>query len=138
MKRNKTLQEAKADTWEVFSLWVRLTNSAHGLAQCYTCGATGHVREMHAGHAISGRHNAVLFDLFLVRPQCVKCNIYNHGEYGRFAARLISEFGAEWYEEKLRLCSKTTSRAVKYTRADLDEMTQFFREDIKNTRLNNR
>ena len=137
MKRSKTktLKTAKADTWKVFSLWVRLKDSRHGLNQCYTCGLVGHVKDMHAGHALGGRHNAVLFDLFLVRPQCRQCNMYNNGQYNRFRLRLIDEFDQEWYDEKLRLCSKT-GRIMKYTTADLDEMIEWFREDIKITSLN--
>lgn len=135
-KKIKTLPQAKAKTWEIFSLWVRLVSAdKNGFVECYTCGKKDLPKYMQAGHAIGGRHNAVIFDYFLVQPQCAVCNIFNKGEYGKFAAKLIAEFGLEWYDEKQRLCGKSTNRVVKYTRCDLEEIAEFCREEIKTKTL---
>lgn len=70
---------------------------------------------MQAGHAIGGRHNAVLFDLDLIRVQCVQCNVFLHGNYHIFTTKLIRENGLEWWEQKLA----NSRRIVKLTRLDL-------------------
>ena len=135
IKKKMTLPRLKKKVWKAFSIYIRHQTKEY--IPCYTCGQVNHWTCLHAGHAIAGRHNGVIFDLFLVRPQCAKCNIYNGGEYGKFAAKLIREFGLEWYEAKQRLCSKGSSRIVKYTRDEYIEMLQFFTEHGKESHAKN-
>lgn len=46
---------------------------------------------MDAGHGISGRGNSILFEERVIRPQDKKCNIFLHGNYEVFVARLMRE-----------------------------------------------
>ena len=73
---------------------------------------------MQSGHAIPGRHNAVLFDEEIIRIQCSTCNIFKRGNYQVFVPKLIREHGfdgLDWWDEKLR----EARRIVKFTRQDL-------------------
>lgn len=73
-------------------------------------------KDAHAGHALPGRHNAVLFDEEIVRPQCPRDNLFMGGRYEIFAAKLIRENGLKWFEEKL----SGARQVVKLTRSDLE------------------
>lgn len=75
-------------------------------------------KEAHAGHAIPGRTNSVLFDADIVKPQCPTDNIWKGGQYHIFATKLIRAHGMDWWEQKL-IDSK---RVVKYTAADLEDL----------------
>lgn len=130
--KKKTLSQIKSKVWEIFSLYVRLTNAdENGFVTCYTCGRKDLVKYMQAGHGIGGRHGAVLFNPFIVRPQCFDCNVINKGEYERFAAKLTHEFGQEWYDDMKLHSSKSSSRVVKYTFSEYEEIAEFCREEIK-------
>jgi hypothetical protein len=123
VKKPASLKTTKRKCWKVFSQWIRLKDSDEGgTASCYTCGALAHYKDLHAGHAIPGRHNAVLFDEDIVKPQCPRCNIFGSGQYHIFATKLIKEHGMDWWENKLIGAKKP----VKYTRTDLEELLAEF------------
>ena len=86
--------------------------------QCYTCGALMFWKESQAGHAIGGRHNAVLLDEEICRPQCVRCNVFMRGQYPIFTAKLIRENGLDWFEGKLQ----NARQVLKLARSDYEEM----------------
>lgn len=81
---------------------------------------------MQAGHAIPGRHNAVLLDEEIVKPQCVGCNVLGRGMYHIFSTKLILEHGMDFWLGKLA-GSKAT---VKMTRADYEEIAEELREKL--------
>jgi hypothetical protein len=123
MKNKPSLRALKKKVWKAFSLWIRLRDADEGgTVSCYTCGALMHWKESHAGHAIPGRTNAVLFDPEIVRTQDPKCNLFGGGMYHIFATKLIKEHGLEWWENKLIGAKKP----VKYTRTDLEELLADF------------
>jgi len=101
-KKKKTLKlvsmkKLKKDTWDLMSKYVRLSYADRfGMCVCYTCGVRRHWKEMQAGHGISGRGNAILFELQIIRVQCMPCNIYKHGNYQVFIPKLIKEIGNEY------------------------------------------
>jgi hypothetical protein len=125
--KKPSLSSLKKKCWKVFSEWIRRKDADEGgTDRCYTCGKLAHWKELHAGHAIPGRHNAVLFDTDIVKPQCPPCNIWGGGQYHIFATKLIKENSMEWWEAKL----EGARRTVKYTHADMEEMTNFYKEKI--------
>lgn len=129
-KKTKTLAKLKKDAWSLLSELVRLRAADEGgTVQCYTCGKLGYWRAdgMQAGHAIPGRHGAVLFDEEIIRVQCYACNCGRGGNYPVFTTKLIREKGLEWWEGKLA----GSSRVVKYTRADLQALIDNYRENIE-------
>ena len=125
--RRTSLKALKNKCWKLFSEWIRRKDAdAGGTERCFTCGKLAHWKELHAGHAIPGRHNAVLFDEEIVKPQCPRDNIFLGGRYEIFTTRLIKEHGMEWWERKL----EESRRVVKYTRSDLEDLIQQYKERL--------
>jgi hypothetical protein len=112
----------------VFSEYVRRRGAdAGGTERCYTCGAPNHWKALQCGHAIGGRHNAVLFDEDICRPQCVRCNVMLRGNYPIFTTNLIKENGLEWWEGKLA----GARQVVKWARSDLEDLIQTYKQKLE-------
>lgn len=127
-KKQKSLRILKDRAWKVFSEYIRRKDAdAGGTECCYTCGKLAHWKELHAGHALPGRHNAVLFDEAIVKPQCPVCNIWKGGNYPIFTTKLIKENGMEWWEEKL----EGAKRLVKFTRADVEDLIAGYKAKLE-------
>lgn len=119
MGKTKSLKTIKAKAWKLFSEYVRRKDADEGgTTRCYTCLQLAHWKELQCGHSIPGRHNAVLFDAEICRPQCQRCNIWCGGSYHMFTTRLIKENGMDWWEAKL----EGSREVVKYTRSDLEDL----------------
>lgn len=128
MKKKKTLAQLKKQAWKLCSLFVRRKDADEGgFVSCYTCGAPIHWKlEAQAGHAIPGRHAAVLLDTDIIRPQCRRCNLFMGGRYEIFTAKLIRENGLDWFDQKL----SGAREVVKLTRADLEDRISFFKQKL--------
>ena len=126
MKKKPSLKSLKNKAWKLCSEYVRRKDADEGgFVGCYTCGTSLHWKlEAQAGHAIGGRNNAVLFDVDILRPQCVACNVFRRGNYPVFTAKLIRENGLEWFEQKL-IASR---QAVKISRTDYEEKIGHFKQ----------
>ena len=116
-RKPPTLAKLKKVGWKLLSECIRREAADHsGYVRCFTCDWVGlWNRGAQAGHAIGGRHGAVLFDQDIIRPQCKRCNVFLRGNYGVFALRLIQENGETWYARKL----SDSHKVVKYSRVDL-------------------
>lgn len=115
--RRPPLRALKAKAWKLFSEYVRRRDAdAGGTEHCYTCGTPKFWKELQCGHAIPGRHNAVLLDEEICRPQCPRCNVFMGGRYEIFATKLIKERGMDWWEKKLF----GSRGVVKLSRADME------------------
>jgi len=105
MKRTKLRKHSKSpisklkkEAWRVFSLFIR----ARDKYICFTCDKDlKGSRTLHAGHFISRRVNATLFDEINVAAQCMYCNLYNYGASGEFARRLIKKYGQKEFNNLL-------------------------------------
>ena len=121
--RKSSTRNLKRKAWVACSRYVRSRAAdSHGIAQCVTCGQPAHWKALQAGHAIPGRHNRVLIDLDIIRPQCYRCNVALRGRLHIFAAKLIKENGLAWWERK-EFESRGT---LKLTRADYEELIERF------------
>lgn len=125
--RKPSLASLKVKAWNVLSRHVRQSAAnSHGVVECYTCGANDDWKWMQAGHAIPGRHGAVLFDLEIIRPQCYRCNVPMRGMHHVFAHKLMNEYevyhpglsGIAWWDQKLFKARKEK----KWDRSDLEEL----------------
>lgn len=125
-KKQKSISRLRKIAWDLLSKIIRLTYSNNGYATCYTCGGCSDLSQMQAGHAIGGRHNAVLFDESILRVQCVRCNVFLRGNYPVFAAKLVRENGIDWWEKKLEESNKIKI----YTRGDLESLIESYRERL--------
>src|SRR5690348_2406650 len=73
-RKAKSLSQLKKQAWCLLSQIVRRSRlNIYDQAYCYTCEEWKPWQELQAGHAIGGRHNAVLFDEEILRPQCMAC-----------------------------------------------------------------
>jgi hypothetical protein len=126
-KKKPTLRGLKNKAWKIFSEWIRRKDADQGgTVTCYTCGKLMFWKEAHAGHALPGRHNAVLLDNDIVRVQCPPCNLWKGGNYPVFTAKLIRENGLEWFESKLQ----GAKQVVKYTRSDLEDLINDYKQKL--------
>lgn len=126
-KRLKSLRTLKAKAWKLFSEYIRTRDADEGgTERCYTCGALAHWKELQCGHAIGGRHSAVLFDPDICRPQCVRCNVFLRGNYPIFTTKLIKENGISWFEDKIQ----GARQIVKYTRSDIEGMIENYKAKL--------
>ena len=119
--KGRSLASLKKLAWKLLSLKIRRqASNSWGYCKCYTCGVTKRYQELQAGHAIPGRRGAVLFDEDIIKPQCVACNVFNHGRLDIFATNLIRLHGLDWWEDKLQ-----ASRQVrKWSRAELEQLIE--------------
>lgn len=108
-KKPKTpRQKAKDAAWDAFSIYIRTRDCLRFTGKpdegmCVTCKRWYPFKKLQAGHFISGRGNAVLFDDRLVYTQCLGCNGNppygkggNYVEYFRF---MLDEVGLEKIDE---------------------------------------
>lgn len=72
------------------------------LGRCITCGRNYHIDALQAGHAISGRRNAVLFNVQIIHTQCYGCNVIAHGSQKKFRKILAERHGEEWMQNQER------------------------------------
>lgn len=136
MKKTKKLKKIKQPSinslkkkaWKLCSEYVRRSNAdKDGTVSCYTCGVKKHWKEIQAGHAIPGRHNAILFYLKAIKPQCIGCNLFKSGNYTKFHIRLEKEYGFGILQE----LENVDKENHKFTVAELLEKIEFFKNELK-------
>jgi hypothetical protein len=96
----RSITSLKKDAWRLMSIKIRKRYSdMNGNCACYTCQEVKPLKEMQAGHGVSGRGNYILFLESIIRPQCYGCNIGRGGNYQIFVPKLIRELGQDVYEQ---------------------------------------
>ena len=112
----------KLDT--VFSQYIRLSNADNnGYCTCVTCNKTFFWKEIQAGHFMSRKHYSTRWDERNVKPQCVRCNIYNQGEGYLYSLYLGDKLS------KILLYESRELR--KFTNIELEEMIKDYSERLK-------
>jgi hypothetical protein len=109
----------------IFSQYIRLSNSKNGNCTCVTCGKVGDWKNggMQAGHFQSRKHYSTRWDERNVKPQCVGCNMFKAGEQYKFSLYL----GGKLSEELLQKSRET----VKFADVDLIEMVDYYSDKLK-------
>lgn len=126
--KKATLKSLKNKCWKVFSEFIRKRGADEGGTNtCITCGAQKFWKELHAGHFVGGRTNAVLFNEEIVHPQCLTCNVFLSGNYGPYTLKMIDMYGRERVEEFLSL----KHQVLKYTRSDLEALIESYKEKLR-------
>ena len=107
MAKKGTITYEKKKAWDWFSKYIRLrdaiqTTKTKTHAKCCTCGkiypAFGRGC-LQAGHYISGRRNAYLFDEKGCHAQCYNCNINLKGNTIKYRKFLVAKFGEKEVEK---------------------------------------
>lgn len=127
LKKKTSLRILKAKCWRLFSEYIRKRGADEGGTNtCITCGIPKFWKELHAGHFVSGRTNAVLFDERITWPQCPRCNLWLGGNYAKYTLKMLDMYGREKVDELLDLKHKT----VKYSRADVESLILDFKQKL--------
>ncbi len=124
-----SLKAQKAKTWKAFSRYIRHKYSDGDNCECFTCGCVRPIKEMQAGHGISGRTTSILFLEEIVRPQCVACNMFKAGMYEVFIPKLIDLYGREGYEEFVRMKHQPRKFTVEELKEMEDEWTTWLKQN---------
>jgi len=129
MKRKPpTVSKLKKKAWSLFSKYLRMKYAdADGYCACYTCGTVKHYKELQAGHLLTGRGNAILFEWNCVRPQCYVCNIIRNGNHEEYVPKFMAECGEEEFYRLKRL-KKTV---VKFSISELEDKIAELKAKIK-------
>ncbi len=77
----------------MFSQYVRLRDSAGGLAVCITCGVKKPIKEMQCGHFVKRSVNLLRYDEENCNAQCYSCNVMRYGEQYLYAKALDDKYG---------------------------------------------
>ena len=108
MKKKPSLSAAKKKAWAAMSKWIRTKDSKDGYATCVTCGWTGEISSMQAGHFIpKAQGNAIYFEETNVHVQDYRCNINLGGNGPEYYSFMMQKYGQEEID-RLRALAKTT------------------------------
>ncbi len=131
MAKKTTVPKLKKKLWGIFSQYIRLKYSDdNGYCTCVTCGSIKQYKEIHAGHFIPKRNNAVMFEETNVHPQCPYCNLYMHGQGARYYKFMLEKYSQEEIDRLMEL-DKTTR---KYSIWELEEMIEDYKQKVKELR----
>lgn len=124
--------ETKKRAAQEFQKMVRYESADEfGIVTCVTCGKQNHYTNsdggMHAGHFVSGRTNAVLFEEDNCHPQCVHCNNFLGGNQEKYAQFMLDIYGEQRVEEINQLRHVT----VKWSAEELYQMREEFKQRWK-------
>ena len=109
----------------IFSQYIRLSNSKNGNCTCVTCGKEGHWKNdgMQAGHFMSRKHYSTRWDERNVKVQCTGCNVFKFGEQYKFSLYLGGKLSEELLEESRKI--------RKFTSDELEEMVVHYSNEVK-------
>lgn len=94
---------------------------------CITCERKFHISNLEAGHFISGRRNAVLFDVMCIYNQCGYCNRYLHGCHKKYRKKMVEKYSEDWVlnrERRSKRVIKNNQINFAKLRAGIKRMTQ--------------
>ena len=107
----------------IFSQYIRLSNSVNDIAECVTCNKKDHWKKMQCGHFQSRKHYSTRWDERNVAVQCSGCNVFRYGEQFKFSLYL----GVKLSEELLQKSRET----VKFADVDLLVMIDYYTNKLK-------
>lgn len=107
----------KSKVWRKFSEYIRLkecleTTATKERGICCTCGQIKPFTELDAGHFISGRSNAVLFDELGVHIQCQRCNRFMEGNKVNYYQYMLKRYGQDTIDRMQALKYMTRSLSI--------------------------
>jgi len=125
--KKETTKSLKVKCWRAFSIYIRLRDclKTYSTEQgfCCSCGKRVAYKKGHAGHFLSGRHNAILFEETCCHLQCIHCNTYLQGNGAGYYKFMLREYGQKEIDRLMRL-DKTTRL---WKSGELKEMTKEFK-----------
>ena len=129
--RKKTLPKLKKDLWKIFSEYIRRKDAdEEGMTVCVSCGVKKHWKELQGGHFVpQSLGDALRFDEINVHVQCQACNVWNkeRGMFG-YARFMVKKYGEKVLEE----LHHRQKMGYKFSRSELEEMIEAYKEKLKN------
>lgn len=131
-RKQSPRKRLSAAAWTVFSKFIRVRDAILSTGdidyfKCISCRKTVPVKGNDAGHFVSGRSDAVLFDIYVVNGQCAHCNRFKEGEYILQERSLRKIYGFARVEKfKLKKWEH-----MKYTLDELQEIRDDYAEKTK-------
>jgi hypothetical protein len=125
----KSLPKLKKEALDLFAKLIKLEHQRIGDLHCYTCEKSlePNTTDCQLGHYLPrGAYPGLTFERDNVRLQCMRCNVFLHGNTFEFRARLVDELG----ESKVLELEAKRHNAVKLTRSDYLRMIQEFKNEI--------
>jgi hypothetical protein len=107
----------------IFSQYIRLSNSVNDIAECVTCNKKDHWKKMQCGHFQSRKHYSTRWDERNVAVQCAGCNVFRYGEQYKFSLFLGKKLSQELLD-KSRIITKFASY-------ELEEMIEHYSDEVK-------
>lgn len=98
-----------------------------GGAGCISCGLWFSYDELDAGHFIPTTVSSTRFDERNVHAQCRRCNRFLHGNIRGYFRGLEKKLGRDVLDDL-----EAIAGPKKWTREELNEIKQYYREKIKN------
>lgn len=128
IKGMETVQELMKITQVTFNNYIRLRDKDK---PCISC-LNDKPKKVNAGHYFSsGGHKSVTFNEDNVHLQCEYCNTFLHGNLIPYRTNLIARIGIERVNELSELAYETK----KYTREDLREINEHYKQKIKSVKV---
>lgn len=127
MRKKKPDLKAKLD--KVFSEFVRLSGSDDsGMCRCVTCGKYYHWTRIQNGHYMSRRFMATRYSEMNCHPQCMACNVMQHGNIPQYRMWLVKKYG-EPAVERLETIALTQTRKI--SEFEYREMIGYYTKIVK-------
>lgn len=130
-RKTKTIAKLVDDAAVLLQKLVRLKAADEdGHANCVTCGANKHWKELQGGHFISRRYTATKLLEENIHPQCFGCNgpRAKDGIVTVEYTNYMTDFYGRKFVDEL-LIMKNIPR--KYTRIEISEISAEFKQQIK-------
>ena len=132
-KKQPSKKTLKDNAWKWFSKFIRLrdalkTTGTTSHVKCITCGKLLEISSCDAGHFVSRRYTATLFDERNVHGQCRYCNRFLNGallEYRRQIVRMYGEGADIEIEDK-------ATEITKLSPGDLTNLGKEYRIRVEN------
>lgn len=100
MKKLPTIKSLEKKAWELCKQIVRKKyKNSSGNWTCYSCGEPIYeAGKCHTGHFMKkgSLPMALKYDLRILRPQCVGCNLFKDGNESAYAIHLLKDHGEKY------------------------------------------
>lgn len=114
---------------KVFSEYIRLAEANdNGYCKCVTCGKYYHWTKIQNGHYMSRRYMATRFSAMNCHPQCMACNVMQHGNIPQYRMYLVKRYG-EIEVERLEAAALTQTR--KFSDYEYKELIDYYSKLVK-------
>lgn len=109
----------------VFSQYIRLKDATPntGYVVCSTCGKMHHWTKIQNGHYVSRARMALRFCEDNCHPQCVSCNVMQHGNMLAYRRFMVRTYG-EKFTDELELRGRIETKH--WTEIELREVIKYY------------